>query len=359
MTGVVTSSVLTGAATSADALTRLAAGLAAGVPASIPSPPQAVWHLGPFPVRAYAMAILLGIVAAVLIAQRRWAARGGVADDVVEVAFWAVPFGIVGGRLYHVITSPEAYFGAHGHPVRALYIWEGGLGIWGAIALGALGAWIGVRRQGVRLAPFGDAIAPGLLVAQAIGRLGNWFNQELFGGPTTLPWGLKIDAAHRPTGYGPDTLFHPTFLYELLWNLGAAGLLVWADRRWRLGHGRVFALYVVAYCTGRVWIEMLRIDTAEHVLGLRLNVWTALLVGLGALVAFVVIGRRHPGRDTDVRRPGARAAVPADAAETETETPEAEAPETEAPETEATAEPESESVETETKGSDAPNGADD
>ena len=274
----------------------------AGLATAIPSPSQSVWHLGPFPVRAYAMAILLGIVAAVIIAQRRWAARGGSPDDVVEVAFWAVPFGIVGGRLYHVITTPSQYFGAGGDPVRALRVWECGLGIWGAIALGALGAWIGVRRQGVRLAPFADAVAPGLLVAQAIGRLGNWFNQELFGGPTTLPWGLTVDAAHLPAGYGPDTMFHPTFLYELVWNLLAAGVLVWADRRWRLGHGRVFALYVVAYCTGRLWIETLRIDPAEHVLGLRLNVWTSILLGLGALVAFVLIGRRHPGRESEVHR---------------------------------------------------------
>lgn len=277
------------------------------LPTEIPSPSQGVWHLGPFPLRAYSLAILAGIVAAVLITQRRWVARGGARDDVVEVAFWMVPFGIIGGRLYHVISSPADYFGPHGNPVRALEIWQGGLGIWGAISLGAVGAWIGVRRQGIKLAPFADALAPALLVAQAIGRLGNWFNQELFGGPTTLPWGLRVDAAHLPPGYGPDTLFHPTFLYEMVWNLLGAGLLVWADRRWRLGHGRVFALYVVVYCTGRLWIELLRIDPAEHVLGLRLNVWTAIMVGLGALVAFFVIGRRHPGRESEVRRVGAGA----------------------------------------------------
>ncbi len=280
----------------------VAAAVGVVLPAEIPSPPQAVWHLGPLPLRAYSAAILVGILAAVVITQRRWVARGGERDDVLEIAFWAVPFGIVGGRLYHVISSPAAYFGADDDPVRALYVWEGGLGIWGAIALGALGAWIGVRRHGVRLAPFADALAPALLVAQAIGRLGNWFNQELFGGPTTLPWGLHVDAAHLPAGYGPDTLFHPTFLYEMVWNLMGAGFLIWADRRWRLGHGRVFALYVAVYCTGRLWIETLRIDPAEHVLGLRLNVWTALVVGLGALVAFLAIGRRHPGRESEVRR---------------------------------------------------------
>jgi prolipoprotein diacylglyceryl transferase len=266
--------------------------------ASIPSPSRNEWHLGPFPLRAYALAILAGIVAAVLIGQRRWVARGGKSDDVLEIAFWAVPFGIVGGRLYHLITSPDAYFGKGGHPWRAFAIWEGGLGIWGAIALGGLGAWIGCRRQGLRLAPFADAVAPGLLVAQAIGRLGNWFNQELFGAPTTLPWGLRIDDAHLPAGYAPGTLFHPTFLYEIVWNLAGAALLVWLDRRFRLGYGRVFWAYVMIYTAGRFWIEHLRIDEAHHFLGMRLNDWTSIVAFLGALVAFVLVGRRHPGRDT-------------------------------------------------------------
>ncbi|MCL2466540.1 MAG: prolipoprotein diacylglyceryl transferase [Micrococcales bacterium] len=280
---------------------------ATALAATIPSPPQSVWYVGPFPLRAYALAILAGIIAAVFITQRRWVARGGSPDDVLEIAFWAVPAGIIGGRLYHVITSPSDYFGAGGDPLKALRIWEGGLGIWGAIALGGVGAWIAVRRQGIRLAPFADAVAPGLLVAQAIGRLGNWFNQELFGRPTTLPWGLTVDNAHRPRGedhlplYPPDTAFHPTFAYEALWNLAAAAFLVWADRRFRLGHGRVFALYVASYCTGRLWIETLRIDPAEHVLGLRLNVWTALLVGLTSIVVFILLTLRHPTRETEVR----------------------------------------------------------
>jgi len=275
-----------------------------GLLAAIPSPSRGVWYLGPVPLRAYAFAILVGIVVAYFIAKRRWAARGGDPEVVLDVVYWAVPFGIVGGRLYHVVSSPDAYWGPGGDPVKALYIWEGGLGIWGAIALGAVGAWIGTRRAGVRFAPFADALAPALLVAQAIGRLGNWFNQELFGGPTTLPWGLRIDDAHLPldpaTGlaYASGTLFHPTFLYELVWDLAAAAFLVWADRRFRLGHGRVMWLYAVVYCLGRVWVESVRIDEAEHVLGLRLNVWTSILVGLVALVAFVVVGRRHPGRET-------------------------------------------------------------
>ena len=270
---------------------------------SIPSPPQGVWYLGPFPVRAYSLAILAGIVVAVLISQRRWVARGGEQDQVLEIVFWAVPFGIVGGRLYHVISSPDMYFGPGGDPWRAFMVWEGGLGIWGAIALGGLGAWIGCKRQGVPLPPIADTFAPALLVAQAMGRLGNWFNQELFGGSTTLPWGLSIDAAHLPVGYAPGTLFHPTFLYEIIWNLSVAAVLVLLDRRLQLGHGRVFALYVALYCVGRVWIEMLRIDPAHEIWGMRLNVWTALLVGLGALVAFFVVGRLHPGRDaTDLRQ---------------------------------------------------------
>ena len=270
--------------------------------ASIPSPSQGVWELGPIPLRAYALAILVGIVAAVFIARRRWAARGGDPDTILEIAFWAVPFGIVGGRIYHLITSPEKYFGEGGHPWDALKIWEGGLGIWGAIAFGAVGAWIGARRQGVKLAPFADSVAPGLLVAQAIGRLGNWFNQELFGSPTTLPWGLEVsDAKAIEAGYEPGTLFHPTFLYEMVWNLGGAALLVWLDRKFRLGYGRVFWLYVMIYTSGRFWIELLRIDdqaSTFHILGLRINVWVSIVAFLGALVAFVVVGRRHPGRET-------------------------------------------------------------
>ncbi|TNU77026.1 prolipoprotein diacylglyceryl transferase [Miniimonas arenae] len=271
----------------------------------IPSPSQGVWYLGPFPLRAYAIAILIGGFLAYRILVRRYAARGGPAEEVPDVVVWAVVFGIIGARLYHVVTSPAAYFGPDGDLVRILYIWQGGLGIWGAISLGAVGAWIGLRRAGLRFAPFADALAPGLLVAQAVGRLGNWFNQELFGSPTTLPWGLRVDdAVARAAGFPAGTLFHPTFLYELLWNLAAAAFLVWLDRRFRLGHGRVFWLYVMLYTAGRGWIEMLRVDDAQHVLGLRLNVWTAIIVFTTALVAFLVTTRRHPGRDETVWLPG-------------------------------------------------------
>ena len=262
--------------------------------AAIPSPTQGVWELGPLPLRAYALCIVAGIVAAVWLTEKRWVARGGAPGEVLDIAVWAVPFGIIGGRLYHVISSPRAYFGEGGEPLRAFAIWEGGLGIWGAIALGGVGAWIACRRRGIPLPAFADAVAPGLLVAQAIGRLGNWFNNELYGGPTDLPWALTIyewsggravvDAAGDPEVLGT---FHPTFLYELLWNLAAAALVIWADRRFRLGHGRAFALYVAAYCAGRLWIELLRTDPAETFLGVRLNVFTSVIVGLLAVAYFV------------------------------------------------------------------------
>jgi prolipoprotein diacylglyceryl transferase len=258
--------------------------------AAIPSPTQGVWELGPLPIRAYALCIVLGIVVCAWLTDKRFQARGGAPGDVLDIAVWAVPFGIVGGRLYHVISTPEPYFGEGGDPLRAFAIWEGGLGIWGAIALGGVGAWIACRRKGIPLPVFADAVAPGLLIAQAIGRLGNWFNNELYGGPTDLPWGLTIhEWADGHAVIGPDGqpvvlgTFQPTFLYELLWNLAAAALVIWADRRFRLGHGRAFALYVASYCAGRIWIEMLRTDPAEHFFGIRLNVFTALVVGLLAV----------------------------------------------------------------------------
>ncbi len=283
---------------------------------SIPSPSQGVWYLGPVPLRGYALCIIAGIVAAVWIGERRWVARGGRSGEIQDIAIWAVPFGLVGGRLYHVLTDASLYFGAGQDPVSALYIWRGGLGIWGAIALGAVGAMIGARRQGIRLLPVLDAMAPGVLVAQALGRCGNWFNQELYGRPTTLPWGLEIDPANWPAGaverlgLVPGTLFQPTFLYEALWNLGAFAVVIVADRRFRLGHGRVLALYVMTYTAGRAWIENLRIDDVEldDVLGLRLNVWTAIVLFVVATAYFVWRGRRHGGtgggREDAVYRPG-------------------------------------------------------
>ena len=289
------------------------------VPTSLPSPTQGVWQLGPLPVRAYALCILLGIVLAIWLGDRRWRARGGRPGTIGDVAAWAVPFGIVGGRLYHVLSSWQPYFGPGGHPLEALYIWQGGLGIWGAVALGGLGAYIGARRAGILMPPLADALAPGIVLAQAIGRWGNWFNNELYGGPTTLPWGLQIhqwDAAAGHAVRGPDGrpvvlgTFHPTFLYESLWDAGTAGVLIWADRRFRIGHGRVFALYVLLYTIGRFWIEALRVDPANRILGLRLNLWTSVLVGLGALVYLVVSARLRPGREESVVRPSASAVPP-------------------------------------------------
>ncbi|MBY9073656.1 prolipoprotein diacylglyceryl transferase [Nocardioides sp. WL0053] len=272
--------------------------------ASIPSPDQGVWYLGPFPLRAYALCIIAGVVVAVWLGERRWVARGGRPGQVGDIAIWAVPFGLVGGRLYHVATDYQLYFGEGRDPVTALYVWQGGLGIWGAIALGAVGAAIGARRAGAKFLPLADALAPGIVIAQAIGRWGNWFNQELFGRPTTLPWGLEIDAVHRPVGYEQFATFHPTYLYEFLWNLAVAALVIWADRRLRLGYGRVFALYIMGYTLGRAWIEYLRIDSVQmdDVFGLRLNVWTSIVVFVAALVFFLLSARRHPGREDQVLR---------------------------------------------------------
>ncbi|MDW6063907.1 prolipoprotein diacylglyceryl transferase [Streptomyces sp. FXJ1.4098] len=264
--------------------------------AYLPSPAQGVVHLGPLPLRAYAFCIILGIFVAIWLTRRRWAARGRDRHEVEDIAIWAVPFGIVGGRLYHVITSPDAYFGEGGDPWKALRIWEGGLGIWGAVALGALGAWNGCRRRGVSLLDFADAVAPGLALAQAIGRWGNWFNQELYGRPTTLPWGLKIDRAHRPESSPDIATYHPTFLYESLWNVGVALLLIWAGRRFAMKRGQSFALYAAAYTVGRFWIEYLRIDEAHTFGGLRLNDWTSIAVFTVA-VGFLVRSARRGSSD--------------------------------------------------------------
>ncbi|MGW7415410.1 prolipoprotein diacylglyceryl transferase [Streptomyces sp. NPDC054863] len=259
--------------------------------AYIPSPAAGEIHLGPLPLRGYALCIIIGVFVAVWYGNKRWIARGGKPGTVADIAVWAVPFGLVGGRLYHVITDYQLYFSEGKDWVNAFKIWEGGLGIWGAVALGAVGAWIGCRRRGIPLPAWADAMAPALVIAQAIGRWGNWFNQELYGKATDLPWALKITKGEEPG------LYHPTFLYESLWCLGVAALIVWADRRFKLGHGRVFALYVAAYCAGRAWIEYMRVDDAHHILGLRLNVWTAIIVFILAVVYLVLSARLRPGRE--------------------------------------------------------------
>ncbi|MDD7385034.1 MAG: prolipoprotein diacylglyceryl transferase [Actinomycetaceae bacterium] len=273
---------------------------------SIPSPGRGVWHIGPIPIRAYALLIICGIVLATWLTYRRYERRGGPVEHLDTVVCVAVIAGILGGRLYHVITDYQLYFGEGKNPVKALYIWEGGLGIWGAVALGALGAWLALKHQGLRLAPFADALAPGLIFAQAIGRWGNYFNQELYGRPTTLPWGLRIDDAHLVGDFASGTLFHPTFLYESLWCVLGGFLLLWLDHRYDVRGGRLFAIYAMIYTAGRVWIENLRIDAAHHVLGLRLNVWTALVVFLGAWLLYTYLTRRahNDPHASDIYLPG-------------------------------------------------------
>ncbi|WP_153394750.1 prolipoprotein diacylglyceryl transferase [Ornithinicoccus halotolerans] len=283
---------------------------AASLPAAIPSPDTAVWWLGPVPLRAYALCIMLGIVAAVAITHYRLKARGGTGEEIFDIAVWAIVFGIIGGRLYHVVSSPWPYFGEDGNLLAALRIWEGGLGIWGAVALGAVGAWIGCRRHGHSFGDLADALAPGLLVAQALGRWGNWFNNELYGGPTDAPWAVVIhewdagagravtDAAGEPVVLGT---FQPTFLFESLWCLTLAVVLLLLDRRVPFRRGQVFALYIVGYTLGRFFIELMRTDPAQLVLGQRINVWVAAAVGLAGIVLYLVLGRRS---DRPVRGPG-------------------------------------------------------
>jgi prolipoprotein diacylglyceryl transferase len=268
-----------------------------------------VWHLGPIPIRAYALFIIVGIVVALLIGDRRWEARGGERGVIYDIALWAVPFGLVGGRLYHLATDWRTYFGEGGAGLgAALRIWDGGLGIWGAVALGGVGAWIGCRQRGIPLAAFADAVAPGIVVAQAIGRLGNYFNQELFGRETTMPWGLEIFYRRDPAGFvdvhsldGTSTgqlalVVQPTFLYELLWNVAVFAALIYLDRRFTIGYGRLFALYVAGYCFGRFCIELLRDDTATHIAGIRINSFTSTFVFIGAVVYLMLApkGREEP-----------------------------------------------------------------
>ncbi|MFG2024449.1 prolipoprotein diacylglyceryl transferase [Streptomyces sp. NPDC048825] len=280
--------------------------------AYIPSPSRGVYELGGvIPLRAYAFCIIIGVFLAVWLGNKRWIARGGRSGTVADIAVWAVPFGLVGGRLYHVVTDYQLYFSEGEDWVDAFKIWEGGLGIWGAIAMGGLGAWIGCRRRGIPLPAWADAVAPGIALAQAVGRWGNWFNQELYGRATELPWAVKITSSDD--GRIPGT-YHPTFLYESLWCIGVALLVIWADRRFKLGHGRAFALYVAAYCAGRFWIEYMRVDEAHEFLGLRLNNWTAIVVFLLAVLYMVLSAKRRPGRE-EVVEPAAVGDGPAGEAE--------------------------------------------
>ncbi len=262
------------------------------IPLSLPSPDSNILELGPISVRYYALSIILGVVVAVMFGSRRAQAMGAPKSLVSDVAVIAVPAGVIGGRIYHVVTSPDEYFGSGGDPLSALYIWEGGLGIWGAIGLGGIGAWVAFRylkrrgEVGISFAQFADAIAPGILFAQAIGRFGNWFNQELFGRPSDLPWALEIDARYRPLEYGQFETFHPTFLYEAIWCTIVALLLIRLTTRLSSNPGRIFALYVALYSFGRLLIEQLRIDEANEIFGFRLNTWTAVIAIVLALLVF-------------------------------------------------------------------------
>lgn len=274
--------------------------------ASIPSPSWQGFQIGPFSIHAYALCILTGIVVAVFWTDRRMFVRGVPRGTIIDIAIWAVPFGIVGARIYHVLTHPADYFGPGINPWTSLAIWEGGIAIFGALLGGALGAWIGCRRAGIRFGVFADALVPGLMAAQALGRFGNYFNHELFGKPTSLPWGLQIEATNPayPVGLPAGTLFHPTFLYEILWNVIGIVLLLAIQRRWNPQWGRPFSLYLIWYGIGRFWLEALRIDPIDVVLGLRLNQAAAVLVVILGVVLFIRIGRRHPGLEPGPFLPG-------------------------------------------------------
>jgi prolipoprotein diacylglyceryl transferase len=264
----------------------------------IPSPTVSAFQLGPLTIRFYAVCILAGIIVGVWLTARRLRARGGTTAQALDVVMWAVPFGIIGGRLYHVITDNQLYFAPGKDPWGALRIWEGGLGIWGAVALGLVGALIGARRAGITLAVFADAAAPGLLIAQGLGRWGNWFNNELYGGPTDLPWKLQVHAMNQATGQAvttaegtPEVLgyFQPTFLYESLWCLAAASLLMFLDRKYHLGAGAVFAAYIVLYTSGRFVFELMRADPANTILGLRVNTWVSGLLLVAGILLFLIL----------------------------------------------------------------------
>jgi prolipoprotein diacylglyceryl transferase len=262
------------------------------VHAYIPSPSSGAIHIGPLQLRAYGLSIALGVWAAVTVCSRRYAKKGGDPALITTIGIWAVPAGIIGARMYHVATDYQLYFGAGKHPLNALKIWDGGLGIWGGVLLGVIAGSIVARRKGAEVPVLFDAVAPALPLAQAIGRWGNWWNQELYGKPTKLPWALKIDAHHTATGVAGT--FHPTFLYESLWDLCVVGIVLLVERRLRLRTGSLLAVYVAAYTFGRFFTEYERIDTAHKIGPLRLNDWTSIVVFAGAVVTLYLYNRRRP-----------------------------------------------------------------
>jgi len=264
---------------------------------SIPSPEISYIELGPLRIHFYALFILTGIILALLLTESRLKARGLEAGVALDVSFWAIPFGILGGRFFHVITHPNDYFFQGADLLAPFRIWEGGLAIYGALMFGAVGAYIGSRKSGIKFTSYLDAVAPGILLAQAIGRWGNYFNNELFGLPTDLPWGLEISSSNPayPAGLPEGVLFHPTFLYESIWSLVGVALLLAADKRFNLRWGRMIGLYFIYYSIGRVWVEAIRIDPSEIVLGLRINIWSAIFGIVVGLVVMFISYRRHTG----------------------------------------------------------------
>jgi len=282
--------------------------------ASIPSPTINDITVGVVTIRFYALFIILGIILAILVSSLRLKARGATAGIAVDVAIWAVPFGIIGGRAFHVLTHLNDYFGAGKDPMSVFYVWEGGLAIYGGLIFGAVGAYLGARSSGIRFMAYADALAPGLLLAQGIGRWGNYFNSELFGTPTTAPWGLQIDPTNPawPVGLPAGTLMQPTFLYESLWDLAGVGILLLLERKFRLQWGKTFAAYLVIYSLGRSFIEPLRLDPANIFLGIRTNEWSAILGVVLGLVVFYLVNKRHTGLELTPYLPG-RAPVAADA----------------------------------------------
>lgn len=271
---------------------------------SIPSPEISFIQAGPFRIHFYALFILTGIVLAILLAEYRLKARGARGGEALDIALWTVPIAIIGARIFHVLTHTGDYFYPGADLLAVFRIWEGGIAIYGGLIGGALGAWIGSRKSGIKFWAFADAVAPGILLAQAIGRWGNYFNQELFGLPTTLPWGLEIDQFNPayPDGLPAGVLFHPTFLYESLWSLVGVAILLLLDRRFSLKGGAMFGAYLIYYSIGRIWTENLRIDPSEIILGLRTNVWSALLgVAVGAFAVYRST-RTGKGPETSVYR---------------------------------------------------------
>ncbi len=267
------------------------------VPASIPSPDISYFQIGPVTIHIYALCLIAGMAFAWWLGSRRWAARGGEVAVFETIVLWAIPVGIVFARIYHVLTHWEDYFAPGRNPWSAFFIWEGGIAIFGSLIGGVLAAWLVCRHYGVTFSSFADVLAPGLIIAQGIGRLGNWFNQELFGGPDDGPLGLEIDPRHRPAEYADVETFQPTFLYEMSWNVAGGLLLLWLDRKLKLGYGKLFSLYMVIYGTGRFVIEGIRTDFSYMVGPLRTNQVTALLVALAGLALFLVLLKLRPGAE--------------------------------------------------------------